>query len=506
MRISLLLLLLWLAGVPFISTALSQETGEKTAPPPIVIPEFQRYQVSVRVALSPELRLNALGKQRLIDHILAANRRFWGGCWEVGVIHEHRLQPPTARHMADFTVEDVLAFESDLRLDKIFLVVVEPHRNSWRISARELDRRSRLLSSLKSLDAVDLREIPDLAARLCSELFRPIIRIEDVAGKTVYARLIGGALIPPDPNLALATAGSLWLPLSRSIPSKEMPDERVQLVPWTYLRMEAPPSLEETLCKCEVITGIRNPIPARRSIRVESIALAIRPTTDSTVVRLTSRGASKAPLAAYDVDLMNEEKQPTGTMLTDRRGHLSLTGTVDQPLKWLQVRSGQLKLVQLPIVPGVLPTADLEIPSDAPRLKVEAQLAVLQSQLMELVVQRALLMRHLKRATDDQQWDQIDPLVAEIKTLPTREGLRSEVSAIRVSEVKAAEENRDRISARRIEKICDETLELIDRHLDQEKVNDLIELSLQLRETDKKQLQQIENNPEMELKKLAPSK
>lgn len=503
MRVLFLQLICFLF-VPLSSLCSAQETDPQ--PPPPEIPEYHRYRVSLRIALSPSLHLSTADRERLLERIGSASGRFWGACWDVTAVQEHRFQPATSRRLADFTQEEILAFEPDLGLDKLFLVVVEPELNHWRISARELDRRSRLVTAQRSLSAADIRELPESIVRLCSDLFRPIVRIEEVAGKSVFVRLLGGALIPPDPNLTLAQAGSLWLPLSRTIPSKQHPEERIQLAPWTYLKMESPPTLEETLCKCEIISGIRNSIPSRRSMRVETIALAIRPTTDSTMIRMIARGGAKGPLAAYDVDLKDEADQFLETVLSDRSGRILLSGSPDQPLKWLQIRSGPLKLAHLPIVPGVVPEAEIQIPSDAPRLKVEAQLAVLQSHLMELVVQRALLMRHLKRIVDEEKWDQVDPVVEELRILPTKDALRAEVTAIRVSEMKAAQTNNDRLSARRIEKICNETLELIDRHLDQEKIKEQIELSIQLRDAEKKKAVQMEENPEMDLKNLTPKK
>ncbi len=106
--------------------------------------------------------------------------------------------------------------------------------------------------------------------------------------------------------------------------------------------------------------------------------------------------------------------------------------------------------------------------------------------------------------TDDEKWDQVDPLVKELQSLPSRDALKAEVAAIRVGEVRAAEKNKDRLSARRIEKLCDETSELIDRHLDQDKVKGFDRSQLQLRETEKKKAKQLEENPEADLKSIGP--
>lgn len=515
MRICMLLAITAMYISPIFSAEVEQSAAVPAAesptpsPPPVVVPElpeYRRYRVSIRIAVAPQLGSKALYDRRYLDQVHSALRRYWGGCWDVQVHSEVRLQPIAPELISDLTPDRLLGLEPDPELDKLFVLIVGPQGSRWRISGVEFDRRSKLSSQPLSRDFADPREIPELAAAICSSLFRPIVRIEDVEGKTVQVRLFGGALLPPDPELSLAKSGSLWLPLSRSLPTQENPEERIQLVPWTYLRMEAPPTFEQTVCRCEVITGIRNPIPARRSARVESIALAVRPATSETLVRLIARGTAGQPLPAYEVDLMGEDKQVLQTFLSDRQGRVKLPGNPEQPLRWIQVRSGQLKIAQLPIVPGLLPTVDIEVPSDAPRLKVEAQLAVLQSRLMELVIQRALVMRHLKRVTDDEKWDQVDPLVKELQSLPSRDALKAEVAAIRVGEVRAAEKNKDRLSARRIEKLCDETSELIDRHLDQDKVKDLIEVSLQLRETEKKKAKQLEENPEADLKSIGPGK
>jgi hypothetical protein len=247
-------------------------------------------------------------------------------------------------------------------------------------------------------------------------------------------------------------------------------------------------------------------LPARKSFRVETLALALRPLANATTVKLLSRGQSGIPLAAYDVDLMGEDKKLLTTILSDRQGRFELLGTPDRPLNWIQVRSGQQKIALLPIVPGAIPLLDLEIPSDANRQKVEARLAVMQARLMEIVVERAALMRLLKRIADEERWDEIDPVAVRLtEKLPARELLKAEVLAIRISEVKHATEMNDRLAASRIQKICDETLELIDRHLAEEKVKDLIELTLELRKTEQNRVRRIEENPEEQLKNLNPS-
>jgi len=469
------------------------------------IPEYRPYNVSIRVALPRELTAIPSSTERLLQSIEGANLRYWGNCWSLTLRQENILQPGDALRLRDLTPEECIPLDSTPHLDKLFLVCVEDAGIGWKVSGREFDRRSRLLTSVRSQETADLRELPDVVARICAELFRPIIIIEDVAGKNVYVRLLGGALVPPDADLLMARPGSLWLPLSRSIPSRDAPQERVQLVPWTYLRMEAPPTLEQSVCRCDLITGIKNPIPARRSRRVESLALAINPDATPTTIKLVSRSAVKVPLPAYDVDVMSAEKQLQTTLLTDRKGRVNITGSPSSPLQWIQVRSGQLKLAQLPLVSGVLPETELEVPSDSARLRVEASLAVIQTRLMELVVERALLMRHLKRVTDEGKWDQVDVIAKELQALPDREVLKSEVRAIRVSESKAAEEIKDRLGARRIEKLCDETLDLIDRHMSDDKVKDLIAISQELKTKEIKAVREIEENPEAGLKQLKPA-
>lgn len=483
---------------------LSEERAKGQPQPTRALPEFHRYRVSIHV--STLLRSSTPDLDSLHDLILSAVLRFRGATWDASVIDERRFQPATALHLSSGSAEEIVRLDTNRDLDKVFLVTIEPEANRWRVSARELDRRSLLLGPMKSMTLGDSRELPETVARLCSELFRPIVRIEDVAGKTVYVRQLGGVLISPDPQFPAMGAGSLWLPFSRSIPTSDSPEERVQIAPWTYLKMESAPSADESLCRCALITGIRNPIPARRSMRVEALALAIPSTGDPTEVLVRSRGSVSDPLAAYDVDILNGDREIIRTTLTDRRGRITISGNTGHPLEWLVIRSGQLKLVQLPIVPGAIPSIELEIPGDASGLKVEAQLAILQSRLMELVVQRAFAMRNLKRATDDEKWDEIEALISKLPDLKSgdreREDLRSEVAAIRVREVKAAKSINDRISVRRIEKICDDSLELINRHLTPDPIRDLIDLSRNLRKTAVARERQIQENPEQDLKSL----
>ncbi len=72
-------------------------------------------------------------------------------------------------------------------------------------------------------------------------------------------------------------------------------------------------------------------------------------------------------------------------------------------------------------------------------------------------------------------WVATDALFKQIEELPKATTIAADVNAIRIPALKTARTRRDRNTEARIQKLCDETLELATNYLDQDKVNELRE-------------------------------
>ncbi|NOX54221.1 MAG: hypothetical protein GXP27_07215, partial [Planctomycetes bacterium] len=189
-------------------------------------------------------------------------------------------------------------------------------------------------------------------------------------------------------------------------------------------------------------------------------------------------------LVGYRVLVFNKRPQPRKEgdqteplkpliMLSDRDGTVVIPVESDHPLRWVYVQSGKNLLARVPIVPGVEPHMTIPVPDDSLHLRVQGQLTKLETRLIDVVAQRAVLIALLQKFADAGKWQQVDKVLAELDKLPTKRYFQSELQAIRFPAVTEAEKRRLRVVKMRIEKECRDVAELIDHHLDDSKLRDV---------------------------------
>jgi hypothetical protein len=170
-------------------------------------------------------------------------------------------------------------------------------------------------------------------------------------------------------------------------------------------------------------------------------------------------------------------------LVTDRNGQVTLAGAT-QPLEkplWLFVRSGQNLLARVPIVPGIRADEVLELPDDTLRLEVEGQVAQLQSELVDTVARRAVVAAMARNRAKSRQWTEVDEFLKKLQTMPGATAFAADLSAIRLNSIKTARSHKDKATELRIQKLCDETAELIRNYLDDDKVRELQEEIVELK-------------------------
>ncbi|MFO1020627.1 MAG: hypothetical protein U0903_08020 [Planctomycetales bacterium] len=473
--------------------AKTPDTAEKKdSPPPEkpIPPELRPYRVLVRLMVKGDSRISSERSVREFgDEIHEALKRLWGECWQITTVLETKIQPFELDALESVSPEWLLKNSPPEPYDKQFLVLIAPQGGLWQVAAREWDVASQRLTPVTVRDSLELRDLQDASARLMSELFHPLLVIEDVDKTTIYIRPRGGVFPPADPDLKLFEPKSYWLPFyhTKFTTDEGTTREQAQMIPWTYLQLESFPNPKHREGTCKLITGLRNPVAPSRGPLSESLAIAVDPPGTSTRVTLLSRDQYKRPLAGMEVDLLPDEKTVSRTFLTDRAGSISLKFDPKNPLIWFRARSGTQRLAQLPLLPGAVDQVSLELPRDDIRLETEAKLALIQAQLMETVAKRSVLMARIKRVSNQSDWKTVDQMLKELQALPKAETVIPELVAIRATAITTAQKQKDKIAARRIEKMCDETRELVDHYLQDDKVKQMIEELDQLRKITKQE-------------------
>ena len=169
---------------------------------------------------------------------------------------------------------------------------------------------------------------------------------------------------------------------------------------------------------------------------------------------------------------------------TDRRGSVTIPIIEQYPLVRLYVRSGKSLLARVPFVPGIASEVTLQLPDDSLRLGVEGQIEILEGDLIETVARRAVYMALARVYARGGKWDKVEEQKKGLKELDGMKEFEAKMTAIRFPAVKAAEARRDRSAKARIERLCNDMLAVVGRHLDPNKLKVFHEELLELKSLD----------------------
>lgn len=375
-----------------------------------------------------------------------------------------------------------------LTVDKVFPVAVEVRGGVYTISAREWDRESELLTSVRTRTTVDRRTIAAQILRLLSEVFRPVVQIDEATPRTARIRYKAGEFPPGDPAFALATKDAMYIPFFRYLDRNKVV-QKLQFLPWSYITAR---ELERTRADCELDTGVKTPLGSFKRRRMDLRALALKPYTSETTLTLVPKRNLSRPLVGYLVAVYDEipppppkpgeepdedapEREKPDIYRSDRFGNVTVPVDPDKPLQWVFLRSGSALLAKFPLVAGAEPQMTVECPDDTIRLDVEGQIVLLQSRLVDTIAKQAMVKAMITNRLKKGEWKKVDESLKELDELPGIEDFETMVSEIQYPALKKAEERRDRSSQNRIKKLGEAVLKVARVHLDQEKIDEFRE-------------------------------
>src|SRR5207248_6873866 len=131
----------------------------------------------------------------------------------------------------------------------------------------------------------------------------------------------------------------------------------------------------DSLVECTLHSGYRAAIPPRGGLRIERLALLVRPRYEATRLLIRSRSDPNKSLVGYEVHRRESEQEETQLLgVTDAHGSVTLPRG-DVALETLVIKSGKQLLVRLPLVPGQAETMTAKIADDDGRLAAEGLIA-----------------------------------------------------------------------------------------------------------------------------------
>lgn len=468
--------------------------------------EYAPYKVRIWLATETAGELDQRVRQSLTAALLRRIDASIGAPWDA------RISEPPADLRSSMLIDsalvtpevlDTVAPEA-LQNDKIILLTVRLNAREFHIEARELDCRTRL-------HGAPVRRVvrqPELLDIVCfqavSDSFRAITRLEEGVAKTAIVRIRAGGLVLDRASPCYVGVDDVLLPIQRN---NDRTGLATQVVPieWTFLQVQTPDETNPYLMTCRVWSGKPNPVTGKFTARKERYGLKVKPTAESTTLRVLSRvvkrGEVPYPMPGLEIYAKAPEPDPpaetetpvetppssedakgaetaapapkkadtpkvTGDPAellgrTDWNGSLEI-GQAETPLRIVYLKNGAQLLARLPMVPGLEPVLIASVPDDAPRLQAEGFIKGMQGQLMDIEAQREILKaRFMLRIADaasltgeelTAKLKEAQDLLEEIKKLPNRNDLLEQLTVQRnqqiISPVKSVQDRIDQLYAK----------------------------------------------------------
>lgn len=444
-----------------------------TSSPAQSIWQLTPYNVSVWVAFEDHPEIPASWRETIPAQLETHCEAVLGAIWNTTVSTvptSFRQQALSGATPAAFGL--VSSNESLASADKLFVVAVSVQDGGFKITVRELDISTRVWSGSQSVVSFATTDVVRETFRLLTEVFLPLAQIVRVEDTDVSAEVRAGALSLPESssrywnNPAQVHEGDFLLPFIRKKDRDgKVKENGVSEVKYTVLLVKQE---ERGTLECEAHSGYRQAFKTRRSSRTQQLALVGRNTGRKTVLHTHDRADESINLVGYDV-FAREPGSDQSTFIgrTDWRGELEIP-VGSTPVRILFIKSGSRVLAKLPVVPGLQARIDVALRDDDARLEAEGFLLGVQESLVDLVARREILTIRIKKMIEKGRYDDAEPLITELRRLPTREDFEN-----LVQQRKQLLSTGDARVQDRIDKLFTETRELFTTFLDPRRVQQL---------------------------------
>ena len=448
-------------------------------------PERRPYRVRLLLAFDPVL-FDSTAEETVIRDIRHTVRRCVGDLWSLHASEISWLSPVSEQGLERLDLAVVREHQADEKADIWLVAVIEARPVGLRVSVRSWQPEVQSETRHIAVDVLDHRDIAVLLLRLCQDLVRPTGIVEQVNDRVARIRLRAGELSSPDPSFAQLASGDVLVPML-AYRNKDGLIEKLQSIPWTFITID---EVEGSTVMGTVQSGLKLALGGKKRGRIDTLVVALRPQYEATRLELYSQTKPPVPLVAHRLEIRTHsviprpdeehpEADPALTLLdeklTDRRGMTLVSRSTDHPRVWLFAYSGQHLLARVPFVPGSVSGARLEVPDDASRFSTEADLQMLQGEVIDAVALRNTAIATIRAAAKKDDWATVNQKLTLLKQQQNLGALLDRLTAVRVAGIAAARTSKDKIAEARINRMCDETATLVNVHLSLDKVRLLSE-------------------------------
>lgn len=377
--------------------------------------------------------------------------------------------------------EEALALLGEKERPEKVMLVAAHTTDGEVVFVQEIDARLRLAGPVVRCERRQRAGWEEAAVEGIVAAFRPLVRLERGTATEIAVVPRAARLLDEGSPLSLPPGAVLQPFVRRNDRYGEAQAKDIQLVAWTYLIAPATPLAPgQRRVTCDVVSGMGNPLGGRVSTRIERLAIVLRPEERGTILTFRTRLGAKEPLAGLEVLEIPLPAKPTPATETpatpaaaaptvkpvplgvsDHRGEIHLPPISGTPLQMLLVRHGREALARLPVVPGASERITAYLPDDRPRLDAEGYLLGMQQQVIDAAARREILAARCRRLVEDGKLAGIEPLLVEMRALPTRDGLKQQL-AVQQAKFPAA----DPAIKKKIDKMFADVAAAIDKHLD----------------------------------------
>lgn len=421
--------------------------------------EMTPYRIELLIAIDPAVAPCSQLAQDLPAAVLERADNLVGPIWQAHA----QVPPPVVAHRLlsrfdQLTLNDLGKLPEDL--DKVLILAISADPNGFLVRARDYDLRTITWSTPAEAHVSHLTLLADAAFDTVWKAFAPIAQI-DVDGKhNIFLRPRAGGLPLRDPTLHLAAPGDLFRPVIRRLDRQGRTAEGgVQTVPWTFLTVEAVNGVQAS---CKAHSGLRQALGTRRRGQSEHLAIAVRPTGGSTLLKIVGRGEPPQLLPGYDVYAqIPGDKATTHVGRSNSLGEVVIPSVPENPVRILYVKGGSILLARLPMVPGLDPELTAAVADDDARLAIDGYLASMRDNIVDLVARREIAMARIRNRMESKKFDEAEKLFDELRRLPTREQL-----TLAINEQKTRNASPDPAVQAKIDRAVAEAQKSIHRFLD----------------------------------------
>lgn len=143
------------------------------------------------------------------------------------------------------------------------------------------------------------------------------------------------------------------------------------------------------------------------------------------------------------------------------------------PLYLYYIKNGDTLLARLPIVTGLQPSEQADLPDDRRRLETEAFLKGLQGEVLDLVVRRRILESRIKQKIKANDLPQAERLLNELKRVKSYEKMNEQIEGIQRRALSSEKGPVPPGIVKKIDKMVDTTRQMLQKYLQDSLVRDL---------------------------------